>query len=76
MSGIVWQHNGMHEPLPGLIDRSEFCRQLRISPRTARYWASRGQGPHPRYHARRIYYVQAEVTAYLEELRTPMAVTG
>jgi hypothetical protein len=31
--------------LAGYLDEPEFCRQLNITPRTARNWRQRGDGP-------------------------------
>jgi len=53
----------------GLVDRLEFCEQVRICPRTARYWAVKGYGPAPRRIGGRVFYAQPEIDAFLLEIR-------
>jgi DNA-binding transcriptional MerR regulator len=60
----------MKSDLSGLVRRDEFCRQLDISPRTAREWAEKRYGPPVRRVGGRVYYAQAEIDAFLLEIRT------
>lgn len=62
----------------GLVTRLEFCAQMKIDPRQARRWAMDGYGPKPRRigmgHGR-VYYVQAEIDAFIANAKnTPSVV--
>lgn len=59
----------MKDAMAGMVTRVEFCDQLGIVPRTARNWAVDGYGPKPRLISNRIYYVQAEIDAFLADIR-------
>ena len=64
----------MQEPPAGLVRRPEMCRQLGIVPRTAREWAIRNYGPPLRRIGGRVYYVQAEIDAFLADVKRPSVV--
>lgn len=65
----------MRLDLPGgLVHRTDFCDQVGIVPRTARLWELRGYGPRARRLGGRVYYVQAEIDAFLAELAAPSVV--
>lgn len=66
----------MGTALAGLVRRPEMCQQLGIVPRTAREWAVRGYGPPPRRLGGRVYYVQAEIDAFLKEIRAGSTVVA
>lgn len=60
----------MKDDIAGLVPRIEFCRQLGIAARTARDWASKEYGPPVRRVGGRVYYAQAEIDAFLVDIRT------
>lgn len=53
----------------GLVHRSDFCEQLGIVPRTARLWEIREYGPPARRVGGRVYYLQAEIDAFMASIR-------
>ena len=53
----------------GLLHRSEFCSRLGIVAHTARNWELRGYGPRARRIGGRIYYSEAEVDRFIQDLR-------
>lgn len=65
-----------NDPLAGLVRRDEFCRQMNIAPRTAREWAQRGYGPPPCKVGGRAYYAQAEIDAFILDIRTRPSVVA
>lgn len=61
--------------LDQLVPRLEYCKQVRITPRTARNWVLSGYGPQPRRLGGRVYYLRAEIEAFLAEVEnTPSVV--
>jgi DNA-binding transcriptional MerR regulator len=70
----------MKSDLAGLVRRDEFCRQLGISPRTARLWAQKRYGPPVRRIGGtvggRVYYAQAEIDEFLSDIRTRPSVVA
>lgn len=64
------------DPYQGLVSRLDFCRQFRIRPRTAWNWRRRGYGPQPRRVGSRLYYVQAEIDAFMAEVKARPSVVA
>jgi hypothetical protein len=60
--------------LEGLVDRHEFARQLGIDPKTAFNWHQRGYGPRRRYLGGKVFYLQAEIDAFVRDLRSTSVV--
>lgn len=68
---MIDQTNALGIPLDTLITLEEAAAQLMISVKTLRNWRSEGIGPasEPPMPNRRVYYRQAELTAWLERFQ-------
>lgn len=66
----------MGTALVGMVRRPEMCQQLGIVPRTAREWAVRGYGPPPRKVGGRVYYLQSEIDAFVQDVKNAPSVVA